>query len=137
MDYVSWITTFFNNLTMTRMGQVLALSVITSIVIALYKLHTNKSNPFDLSDLFVDQKTKHIDGSMFRMNLAFFVSTWVIVFAMLNDHMTEWLFAAYLSAWVADRKFSRDAAALVIKPSPSVDAQSDPVPNDSTLRNNQ
>lgn len=119
---------------MARMGQVLALSVITSIVIAIYKLHTNKSNPFDLTDLFINPKTKRLDGSMLRINLAFFVTTWAIVFAMLNDHMTEWLFAAYLAAFVADRKFNRDSNIVTSKPA---DTEPDPIPNDSTMRNNK
>lgn len=107
--FLSWIEIFFNGLSTARMGQLMSLVIITSIVAGIYRLHTNKENPFNLSDLFIDPKTKKVDGSKLRMNLAFFVTSWIVVYSTLNTTMTEWLFAGYLAAWVADRKFSRDA----------------------------
>ena len=61
-----------------------------------------------MGDLFIDARTKKIDGSKFRMTLAFFITSWVMVYSTLNDKMTEWLFLAYIAAWITDRKFSRD-----------------------------
>lgn len=113
----SMIGTIFNSLTIARMGQLLSLAVLTSVCVGLYRLHTNKNNPFDLSDLFLDPKTKRIDGAKTRVNLAFFLTSWIMIYTTLNDHLVEWLFLAYLTAWVADRKFSRESLTdLVVKP---------------------
>lgn len=113
MDYINFILsligTFFVTMTMSRLGQILALGVIVSLGIAIWKIHTNKENPVDLAELFIDNKTRLIDGSKLRMNLAFFVTSWVIVFATLNATVSEWMLGAYLAAWVTDRYNSRNA----------------------------
>ena len=110
LDFIqAWIGIFFSGITTQRIGQMLSLGVITSIGVAMYKIHTNKSNTLNLDDLFVDRSSGKINGSKVRMNLAFFVTSWVMIYSALNGTMTEWLFAGYLAAWVADRKFSRDS----------------------------
>lgn len=126
----------FNSLSMARIGQSLALAVIITIIVALYKLHTDKNNEFNFSDLFLNPNTKKIEGSMFRMNIAFFVSNWVLIYVTLNGNLSEWLFAAYLTAWVADRKFSRNAAAATpiipgLPPVPSPTVQPTAKPDES------
>lgn len=104
-----WIGMLFSHLTTQRLGQLLALGVIVSMGVAIWKIHTNKNNSVDLSELFLDRTTGKIEGSKLRMNLAFFVTSWVVVYVTLNGAMSEWLFAGYLAAWITDRKFSRDA----------------------------
>ena len=71
-------------------------------------MHTNKESPLDLSDLFINKRTGKIGGSEFRLNIAFFVATWIMVYTTVKSSMPEWLFAGYLAAFVVDRKFSRE-----------------------------
>lgn len=108
--FFNWIGTLPAHLTTEFLGQVLSLGVLASIGIAMYNIHTNKSNNIDLADLFMDRTTGRINGSKFRMILAFAVTSWVIVYATLHGNISEWMFAGYIGAWVADRKFSRDSS---------------------------
>ena len=89
------------------MGNMLALAVIGIVVIIFYKWHMCKDNPVNFYDLFIDQKTGKIGGSEFRINVAFLVTSWALIFFTIKGTLTEWFIAAYLTAFVADRMFSR------------------------------
>ncbi len=107
----AWISIFFANITWMMFGKIMSLALMFSILVALYRMHTNKNNTFDLTELFIDVDTRRVSGSKVRMNLAFFVTSWVLVYATLKGSITEWLFAGYIAAWVLDRKFSRESTA--------------------------
>lgn len=74
-------------------------------------MHKSKDCTFNITDLLVGRDGK-IEGSKFRMNLAFGITSWVLIYSSLHGTLTEWLFAGYLAAWVADRKFSRDIKSI-------------------------
>lgn len=114
LNLSGWIVAIFNGMTVQRLGQMFALLVIISITLIIWRMHTSKSNKVDLTELFVDPVTRKIDGSKTRMNVAFFVTSWILVYYTLANALSEWLFAAYIAAWVADRKFSRDAISAKI-----------------------
>jgi len=99
-----------SHLTTDLIGQILSLGVLASIGIAMYRIHANNTNNVDLSDLFMDRSTGRINGSKFRMVLAFAVTSWIVIYATLHGNISEWMFAGYLSAWVLDRKFSRESS---------------------------
>ena len=91
LDFIqSWIGIFFSEITTQRIGQVLSLIVLLFITFSLYKIHTSKTNSLDMADLFVDHASGKINGSKLRMNLAFFVTSWVMIYSTLNATLTEW-----------------------------------------------
>ena len=78
-----------------------------------YKVHKDPKSDIDLRDLFTVVNAsgeKVIDGSKARMNSAFLVCTWALIYLVLTGALSEWFFAAYLAAWVYDRDRSRKAA---------------------------
>ena len=77
------------------------------ILWTLYRVHTSKKNTVDFTDLFIDPKTGKIGGSEARVNLAFLLSSWVLVFLAMKDLLSEWFFLAYTGTFVADRALAR------------------------------
>jgi len=107
MDQImSFINSFLNNMTLTMVGKVFSLLLIATMMIIFVKAHFNEKSPIDLKDMFIDQSGK-IGGSQMRLNVAFLVTSWVLIFQTLNGSLSEWLFAGYLAAFVYDRASSR------------------------------
>lgn len=85
-----------------------AITLVVSLIVAHF---SNKYNNFSLIDLLIDNKTKKISGSKFRLNGAFFVTSWILIWITLkvttvtSDFVL--LYAAFLTAWVTDRINSR------------------------------
>jgi hypothetical protein len=99
-------------LTAGHVGDTFALSVIGIIFIIFYRWHTNEDTPINLWDLFIDQKSGKMGGSEFRINVAFLVTSWALIFLTIKGNLTEWYITAYLTAFVADRMFSRKASSI-------------------------
>jgi len=131
LEIFSFIST---GLTMVMVGKVFSLLLIVWMVLSFLKAHRDPKSPIDIADLIVDGSGK-IGGSKMRLNLAFVVCTWVLVYYSLNGQLSEWLFAAYLGAFVFDRMKSRDAVngddiplqsaaqvATIATPSPAIKA---------------
>lgn len=104
-----WIAIFFANLTLELVGNLLSLMVIGFIGVSLYKMHHNPNNKFDITELFIDKRTGKLGGSEFRMNIAFFVTSWALVYCILKNQSIEIVLGSYLTAWVVDRYNSRKA----------------------------
>jgi hypothetical protein len=96
--------------TSSLFGNVLATVVLGIIVIVLYRIHTSTKNNIDFTDLLVNPFTGKIGGSEFRINAAFLATTWALIFLTLKGSLTEWYLGAYLTAFVADRVFSRNSS---------------------------
>lgn len=105
-----WIAIFFANLTAAMVGNFLALMVIGFIGFSLVKMHRDPNHRFDITELFIDKNTGRIGGSEFRMNSAFFVTSWALVYSILKNQSVEIVFGGYLTAWVLDRYNSRNAS---------------------------
>lgn len=93
--------------TVPLFGNIFAVLVILIFCSILYKIHKSEKNNINFADLFLDKRTGKIGGSEFRINTAFLASTWALVFLTIKGALTEWFFAGYLAAFVADRIFSR------------------------------
>lgn len=118
-------------LTSGHLGDASALLVIGLIAIFFYQAHKSEKNSFYFPDLFLDQKTGKIGGSEFRINVAFMVTSWALIFLTLKGNLTEWFIAAYLTAFVADRMFSRKSNSGAI-----VDAKNTEVSSTTTSISN-
>lgn len=106
----AWIAIFFANLTLEFVGNLLSLMVIGFIGVSLYKMHHNPDSKFDITELFIDKRTGNIGGSEFRMNIAFFVTSWSLVYCILKNQSIEIVLGSYLAAWVFDRYNSRKSS---------------------------
>jgi hypothetical protein len=91
-------------------GNMLATITVLTIIDVLYRIHVSTKNNIDFSDLLINSKTGKIGGSEFRVNIAFLATTWALIFLTLKGSLTEWYVAAYLTAFVADRVFSRSSS---------------------------
>lgn len=95
--------------------QILSAGVALACFISLYQLHLSNKNQLNMADLFLDSNTNRISGSKFRLNIAFLVATWVLVWLTVKDKLTEWYITAYLGAFVLDRFASRNSSADITK----------------------
>jgi hypothetical protein len=120
------LTMISQNSSPAMAGKVLSLLIIITMIGFFWKAHSDPNSKIDFSDLFIDQSGK-IGGSQMRLNLAFGVSTWVIVFYTLNGTLSEWLFTAYLAAFVYDRVASRKLGG----PTPAVVIKTATVPTET------
>jgi hypothetical protein len=89
-----------------------ALVGIGFVSFSLIKAHLNPTySKFSLLDAFAVNGV--FSGSRARLNLAFIISSWVLVLVgmrlqtLTNDFVL--LFGAYISAWVADRMHARSS----------------------------
>jgi hypothetical protein len=90
-------------------GKCVALSAIGLVIVVLYVLHHDHTNPIRFEDLFINEKTGKLGGSEFRVNIAFIATTWVLIFLTIKGSLSEWYVVAYLTAFVADRALSRNS----------------------------
>lgn len=111
MDYfMGLLGLFLVHVNTTTIGYFLSLVVAISIAVGIYKVHSNKNNPIDLADLFKDRRTGTVNGSKFRLNLAFLVTSWALVYSVLTSNAVEVVLTAYMAAWITDRYNSRKAS---------------------------
>lgn len=89
-----------------------ALLGIGFVSISLIKAHLNPAyTKFSLIDAFASNGV--FSGSKARMNLAFIISSWVLIWigmkvqTVTNDFVL--LYGSFLGAWVADRMHSRSS----------------------------
>lgn len=94
-----------------NLGNVVSLLLIAAMVVAFWRASRSDKSQISIEDMFVDE-TGHIGNSKTRLNGAFIFASWALVYETLHGNLTEWLLAAYLTAFVADRVSSR----LVTKP---------------------
>lgn len=67
------------------------------------KKHFTESDAFDFNKLFSDPLTA-------RLNIAFAVTTFILLYYTLQDHLSEWLYGGYIGAWVADKVLTKPGA---------------------------
>jgi len=112
-----------NNMSLGLAGKCFSLLLIVWMIIEFIKAQRDPKSPIDLNDLFVDSSGK-IGGSKMRLNMAFIVTTWVLIYYTLQGQLSEWLFGAYLAAFVYDRLNSRNTAVSSnSSPDPTTPAQ--------------
>lgn len=113
---------FSTNMSLAMAGKVFSLLLIVWMILTFLKAHNDPKSVIDLNDLVVDGSGK-IGGSRMRLNLAFIACTWVLVYYTLQGQLSEWLFAAYIAAFVYDRVNSRTNSpgeALPSAPTPPI-----------------
>ena len=93
---------------MSFLGSSLGLLVLAALGMTLYLVNRSDKNQIDFTDLFINKKTGKLGGSEFRINIAFLLTSWALVFLTIQGSLTEWFLGAYLAAFVADRMFSRN-----------------------------
>lgn len=113
------------SLTMTMVGKVLSLLIMVGMVMAFWRANNNPNSSFNFMDMFVDNSGK-IGTSKMRLNLAFIVTTWVLIYYTLNGQLSEWLFAAYIAAFVYDQAHSRK--------NPTIESPSDDITVDQEIK---
>lgn len=102
----SWIAIGFALSTWETAGNLLSLLLMATAVIIFWKAHRNPNSPLNISDLLTDSSGK-IGGSKMRLNLAFMLVSWVIIYSTIKGNLSEWLFSAYIAAFVFDRMSAR------------------------------
>ena len=83
-----------------------AIILILSLIV-VYLIHRSKDNNINFLDLFIDPKTGRIGGSEARINFAFLLSSWCLIFLAMKSELSEWFYGAYVGAFVLDRALSR------------------------------
>lgn len=130
-DFLTMIWTAISyciaNVSLALAGKVFSLLLIIWMLIAFWKANSDPKNSFNFSDLLEDDSGK-IGGSKMRLNLAFIICSWILLYYSLNGTLSEWLFAAYLGAFVYDRAQSRSAESAAAASAQPTSAQ----PTDNT-----
>ena len=78
---------------------------------ALISWHRNPNIPFDLSQMLVDSTTGKIAVEKVGYVVALGISTWGVVALIESNHITEWYFGVYISAFVLGRMGSTGISA--------------------------
>jgi hypothetical protein len=99
-----WLDLF----TWENVGNVAAVLVLIAAVIGFVRAVLSKNNDLNLMDMFAENGK--LGGSKMRLNGAWIVTTWALVYLTLSKGLTEWFLTAYLLAFVSDRIFSRKEA---------------------------
>jgi len=111
MDFVSSVSSFIAlllaSVTFALAGKIFSLLLIFTMIFAFVRAHQNPTNVFNFNDLFVDPATNKIGGSRMRLNVAFIICSWILIYYSLQGSLSEWLFGAYIAAFVADHAWSR------------------------------
>lgn len=82
-----------------------------TIMFGLWKAHADpKYDTINLLDLMLDHDTHRLSDSKFRLNIAFLLTSFVLIYLTLNGKLTEWYVTSFLGAWVIDRWGSRNAS---------------------------
>lgn len=112
-DFLTWFWTAISygmaNISLALAGKVFSLLLILWMLLAFWRANSDPKNAFNFSDLLSDNTTGKIGGSKMRLNLAFIICSWILLYYSLNGTLSEWLFAAYLGAFVYDRAASRSS----------------------------
>lgn len=85
------------NSTITLSDVVLSIAALL-LTLVLISWHTSKDQ-FDLRWLIVDSTTEKV--SLFKTGqlVALLTSTWAFIHEVRGNHLSEWLFFAYVAAW--------------------------------------
>ena len=81
------------------MGIVLTIVIICAVIM-LWLWQRDGDNNIEISDLVC--KDGRLDEKKFTRLGAWAVSTWGFVFLIMDGKMSEWYFAGYMGAWVAN-----------------------------------
>ena len=106
MSATEIVTLILSYVSLAIAGKVFSLLLIFGMIFTFYKMNKDPSNSIDINDLFADANGK-IGGSKMRLNIAFIISSWILVYYTLNGQLSEWLFTAFLGAFVIDRISAR------------------------------
>lgn len=83
----------------------IALSIIVfAIFLWLYNLNRDEKSLIDLLDL-ITINGKLSDRKLIRFS-TWLVSSWGFIYLIVTDSLTEWYFAFYMGAWVANALIS-------------------------------
>lgn len=89
-------------------GEIFSLLIIFCMIAVVVKWHFSKTSPINLADMFLDESGK-IGSSKTRLNSAFIIASWAMIYMVVKGSLTEWYLAAYLAAFVYDRAQARKA----------------------------
>ena len=95
------------NISWHMVGSLASVLAMIGMVIAFWRAHRNNENVINLEDMFAENG--HIGGSKMRLNGAWLLFSWVIIYTTLNGLLTEWLVGIYIGAFVWDRQKAREA----------------------------
>lgn len=85
-----------------NIGNILAFVILLLIIVSFIKAVVSKNNPHSMLDMFLP-----LGSSKMRLNGAWIITSWAFAYLTVSGHLTEWYVAAYLTAFVADRIYSR------------------------------
>ena len=85
----------------TRHALIVAFAVtLLALIAVLIRRSRITSSPIHLDDLLLGDDGK-VSKAAFVMLGSFFVTSWTILYLVINDKLSEWVFTAYVAAWVA------------------------------------
>lgn len=112
MDMItSWVAIGFASSTWETSGNLFSLLLMASLIIIFWKANRDPNSPLNFIDLLTDASGK-IGGSKMRLNLAFILASWVVVYSTIKGDLSEWLFGAYIAAFVFDRMSARKSETI-------------------------
>lgn len=95
------------------MWLVATLTLLLLFIAIIWKIHRNSSyKNFNLGSLFLNESNTKMDDSKTRLNVAFLLTSWVLIHLAILDKLSEWYVAGYLAAWVYDRANSRSLKSI-------------------------
>lgn len=102
----SWVAIGFASSTWETTGNLFSILLMASLIIIFWKANRDPNSPLNFADLLTDSTGK-IGGSKMRLNLAFLLASWVVIYSTIKGNLSEWLYGAYIAAFVFDRMNAR------------------------------
>lgn len=75
-------------------------AIVVAILVSLEMRNKNKASRINLDDLLIGEDGK-ASKAAFVMHGSFVVTSWVVIYQMLNKSLTDTTFGLYVAAWVA------------------------------------
>lgn len=91
---------FFENMPPTKMLMLFVFAIILMLAVrAILKRNNDDKSHIDLDDLLIDPETKKISKAAAILLGSFAVSSWVLLYQVLTEHMSDTNYLGYMAVF--------------------------------------
>jgi uncharacterized membrane protein YciS (DUF1049 family) len=93
---------FFENMPPTKLLMLFVFVIVVLLIArAIFKRNSDKDSHIDLDDLLIDPATNKISKAAAVLIGSWAIASWVILYQVLTEHLTDTNFAAYMAVFAA------------------------------------
>jgi hypothetical protein len=93
---------FFQNMPPTKLLMLFVFAIVVLLIArAIFRRNKDKDSHIDLDDLLLDPATKKISKAAAVLIGSFAVSSWVLLYQVLTEHMSDANYLGYMAVFAA------------------------------------